>query len=146
MREPSVSGEMPRRPYRQPYQQPQSSGWWLRTPFFLRYMLREATAVWVLLYALVLLYTLVKFSAGEAAWNAWLTRLNHPVWIAFHACVLLAVVYHTATWFRLAPKIMVLRIGKWRLPETWMLMAQWVALAVVTVLALWAVFVTDRVV
>ncbi|MGO9852667.1 MAG: fumarate reductase subunit C, partial [Steroidobacteraceae bacterium] len=30
-------------------------GWWRRDPFFARYMLREATAVGVLVYALILM-------------------------------------------------------------------------------------------
>ena len=51
-------------------------GWWRRDPFFVRYMIREATAVFVAAYALVLLFGLVRLSQGEVAYEAWLEALQ----------------------------------------------------------------------
>ena len=40
-------------------------GWWRRDPFFVRYMVREATAVAVLVYAVVLTVGAVRLAQGE---------------------------------------------------------------------------------
>jgi fumarate reductase subunit C len=51
-------------------------GWWRRNPFFIRYMVREATAVAVAAYAIVLTTGVVRLAQGEAAWNGWLEALR----------------------------------------------------------------------
>ena len=88
---------------RHPYVRPMA-GWWRRNPFFVRYMAREATAVFVAAYALVLLAGLVRLAQGREAFEAWLDALRSPWSIAFHALLVLAFVYHTWSWFRIMPK------------------------------------------
>jgi fumarate reductase subunit C len=82
------------------------NGWWRRDPFFVRYMIREATALIVALYALVLLAGTWSLSAGEAAWNRFLETLRSPASIAVHVVILLAMIYHTYSWFEIMPKTM----------------------------------------
>ncbi len=81
-------------------------GWWTRDSFFMVYMAREATAVFVAAYAIVLLVGLVRLSQGEAAWNGWLESMKRPGSLVFHAAVLATFVYHTWSWFRIMPKTM----------------------------------------
>lgn len=90
---------------RRPYVRPMGR-WWRRDPFFMRYMAREATAVIVALYALVLLSGLVCLVRGEAAWNAWTQALRSPVSVALHLMLLVGMVYHTFSWFEIMPKTM----------------------------------------
>ncbi len=92
---------MSSRPYVRPMR-----GWWMRDSFFVVYMAREATAVFVAAYALVLLVGLVRLSQGEAAWNGWLEALRSPFSLLFHLAVLATFVYHTWSWFRIMPKTM----------------------------------------
>lgn len=80
--------------------------WWTRDAFFMVYMAREATAVFVAAYAIVLLVGLVRLSQGEAAWNGWLESLKSPGALVFHFAVLATFVYHTWSWFRIMPKTM----------------------------------------
>ncbi|MSP98815.1 MAG: fumarate reductase subunit C [Betaproteobacteria bacterium] len=80
--------------------------WWMRDPFFIVYMAREVTAIFVAAYALVLLTGLVRLSQGEAAWNAWLLALKSPVSLVFHVAVLATFLYHTWSWFCIMPKTM----------------------------------------
>ncbi|PIE41259.1 MAG: fumarate reductase subunit C [Gammaproteobacteria bacterium] len=122
--------------YRKPYVQKQSPWWWASNPFYVRYMIREGTSVFVLLYSLVLISGLWRLSQGEAAWNQWLATLGSPLWIVFHVIALAAALYHAYTWFKLAPKIMQVRIGGWTLPEKAMLAGQWAGFVVVTLLIL----------
>jgi fumarate reductase subunit C len=81
-------------------------GWWRRDPFFVRYMIREATALIVAAYAIVLLVGVLALSRGEAAWNAWLAALRTPVSVVLHVLMLIAMIYHTYSWFEIMPKTM----------------------------------------
>ena len=90
---------------RRPYVRPME-GWWKRNPFFVRYMAREATAVFVYLYALLLAGGLVSLANGEAAFNAWLAWLRQPPMIVFQLVCLAVFAYHTWSWFVIMPKTM----------------------------------------
>ena len=90
---------------RRPYVRPMDN-WWMRDPFFVRYMAREFTAVFVAAYAVVLLFGLVRLSQGEAAFNGWLQYLKTPWMLVFHVIVLATFIYHTWSWFSIMPKTM----------------------------------------
>lgn len=88
---------------RRPYVRPMD-GWWKKNPFFVEYMVHEGTALFVAAYAFVLLVGLVRLGQGEAAWNGWLEALRSPLSLAFHAVLLVAILYHTYTWFKIMPR------------------------------------------
>ena len=90
---------------RRPYVRPMT-GWWRRDPFFIRYMVREVTAVIVALYAIVLMVGAIRLSQGEAAWNGWLEALRSPLSIVVHLVLLAGMIYHTVSWFEIMPKTM----------------------------------------
>ncbi|MBS0336694.1 MAG: fumarate reductase subunit C, partial [Proteobacteria bacterium] len=90
---------------RRTYMRPMD-GWWRRDPFFVRYMAREATALLVVAYAVVLLVGLVRLMQGQAAWEGWLQALKSPASVAFHLVLLAVFLYHTWSWFRIMPKTM----------------------------------------
>lgn len=81
-------------------------GWWHRDPYFLRYMAREATSVFVVIYAMILLAGVIRLSHGEAEFTDWLDALASPGSIAFHALLAAVFAYHTWSWFRIMPKTM----------------------------------------
>ncbi len=122
--------------YRKPYTSKQPRWWWTKNPFFLRYMIREGTSVFVLIYSLLLILGLYQLKQGEAGWQQWLSLLNHPAVIAFNLLALAAALYHAATWFKLAPKIMVVRLGDWKLPEPLMVIGQWVGMILTSAILL----------
>jgi fumarate reductase subunit C len=80
------------------------SGWWRRDPFFVRYMLREGTAIFLTVYALTLMVGLWRLGQGEAAFEAWRTAHTAPLALAWHALALGFVSYHAVTWFGVMPK------------------------------------------
>jgi len=80
--------------------------WWRRDRFFARYMLREATAVAVLVYAIVLMVGLVRLAQGVAAWNGWLAALRSPLSLGLHGVLLVAMFVHAKSWFEIMPKTM----------------------------------------
>lgn len=81
-------------------------GWWRRDPFFIRYMAREATAIFVVIYAMILLVGVLRLAQGEASFDGWVASLRGETAIALHVIVLVAFVYHTITWFSIMPKTM----------------------------------------
>ena len=101
---------------RRPYVRPMA-GWWRRNPFFLGYMAREATSLFVAAYALVLLAGLVALALGPGPFAAWREALRSPASIAFHALLLLVFAWHTWSWFSIMPKTMPsLYVGDRRVP------------------------------
>lgn len=101
----------------------QSALWWWRHPYYRRYMLREATAVPLFIYALCLLYGVLELGRGEAAFNAWLAFMGSPVMIALQAVSLLAVLWHAWTWFQLLPQILVIPTRNGSVPGQWLRLA-----------------------
>ena len=81
-------------------------GWWRRNPFYRSYMLREATALFVTLYALNLLLGLFCLQRGEQSYNLWLAAMRAPAAVLFHLLVFMALCYHSWTWFKAMPKTM----------------------------------------
>jgi fumarate reductase subunit C len=81
-------------------------GWWRRDPFFIRYMAREATAIFVVIYAVILLVSVLRLAQGEASFDDWVANLRGGTAIALHIILLVAFVYHTITWFAIMPKTM----------------------------------------
>jgi fumarate reductase subunit C len=103
-------------------------GWWRRDPFFVRYMVREATAVAVAAYAVVLAVGMVRLAQGEAAWNGWLNALQTPGSMALHFLLLLAFAVHAKSWFEIMPKTMpFIEIGGRRVAASTITRAGWAA-------------------
>ena len=103
-------------------------GWWRRNPYFVRYMIREGSAVFLALYALILLHGLNRLTQGEAAWDAWRAMLANPWYILFHWLALLTVGYHAYTWWKVSPKTAPdLRVGGRPVPEILIAAGGWLA-------------------
>jgi fumarate reductase subunit C len=80
------------------------AGWWRRNPYFVRYMIREGSSVFLAIYAVILLVGLYRLTQGEAAWDAWRAALARPGSLVFHWLALIVVSYHAYTWWKVAPK------------------------------------------
>jgi len=66
-------------------------------------MIHESTALFVAAYAFTLLVGLIRLGQGEAAWNGWLEALQSPLSLIIHLAFLVAILYHTYTWFKIMP-------------------------------------------
>ena len=86
-----------------PYVRPMR-GWWRRNPFYVRYMIREASSVFLAIYTVILLVGLLRLTQGEAAYEAWRAALTSFGSVVFHALAMLTVGYHAYTWWKVAPK------------------------------------------
>jgi fumarate reductase subunit C len=112
-------------------------GWWRRDPFFVRYMVREVTALAVLAYAIVLAFGVVRLSQGEAAFNGWLAALRSPGSILLHLVLLVSFAVHAKSWFEIMPKTMpMIFVGGKRVEGATITRTGWI----VTILASIALF------
>lgn len=116
----------------QPYRPVLPATWWLRRPAYLRYMLRELTCVPIGAFAGLLTVGLFRLGQGPAAWEGFRAALARPDGIALLLIVLAASVYHSLTWFRLAPSTMPLYVGARKVPPVWIAAAHYLAWAAIS--------------
>ena len=126
---------------RQPYIRPMSrTTWYLRNGRYKVYMLRELTCLLVGLYSFLLIYGLAALSQDTSeAWNGFIASQQNSFMITFHAVALLYfLLYQTFAWFELAPKVMPLQLGEKKLPETVVVLAHYIAWAILSAVIFWA--------
>ena len=112
-------------------------GWWRRDPFFVRYMVREVTALAVLAYAIVLTVGVVRLAQSEAAWNGWLQALRSPGSLLLHAVLLVAMFVHAKSWFEIMPQTMpMMVIGGRRVSAVVITRSGWAAAIVASIVLL----------
>jgi fumarate reductase subunit C len=94
-----------------------STYWWLKRWAYLKFILREASSVfvaWTVVMTLLQIRALARGPADYAEFQNW---LRSPLLLALNAVSLAFVVFHAVTWFNLAPKAMVIRLRGKRLPN-----------------------------
>lgn len=121
---------------RKPYVRKVKKTWWLKNAFYTTYMLREGTSIFVGAYVVTLMWGLLRLSQGADAFAGWLESLQSPLAIIFHLLALASCLFHSSTWFSLAPKAIRLFKGEELMPEKPIIMAQYIGLAVVSVIVL----------
>ena len=102
---------------RGPYVRSVDRAWYLRTRTYRRFMVREATSVFIAAYLVFLLVWLRRLAQGPDQFEAMVRATRAPLSIAFHGLVLAAALYHSITWFNLTPQVMPVRLGEERLPR-----------------------------
>ena len=94
-----------------------STYWWLARWVYLKFILREASSVFVAWTVVMTLLQVRALTRGPAEYAEFQNWLRNPLLLALNAVSLLFVVFHAVTWFNLAPKAMVIRLRGKRLPN-----------------------------
>jgi fumarate reductase subunit C len=91
----------------------------------------------VLVYAIVLMFGVLRLSQGEAAFNGWLAALRSPGSILLHLVLLASMVVHAKSWFDIMPKTMPLMfVGGQRVEGSTITRTGYIVTIVATVLVL----------
>lgn len=90
--------------------------WWVRKWTYVLFITRELTSVFVAFYAIELLFLLRTLTLGQEAYDAFVVWLQTPVALALNTIAFSMILFHSITWFNLAPKAMVIRVGEVRIP------------------------------
>ncbi len=99
------------------YRERVSTWWWLREWHYLKFILRELTSISVAWFVVLTLFQLRALLHGPEAYARFSGRLQSPFMIALNAIAFCFVMFHTITWFNLAPRAMPVRMGGKRVPE-----------------------------
>jgi fumarate reductase subunit C len=91
--------------------------WWLEKGSYTVFVLRELTSVAVAFFAVVTLGLVRAVAAGPEAYQRVLARLGTPLFLSLHVVAFIFVLFHSITWFNLAPKAMVVRVKGKRVPD-----------------------------
>lgn len=119
------------------YRKRVSTWWWAQQWRSFKFILRELSSVAVGYVGAMLLWLLWALGQGPESYATFQSWLKTPVIIVMSIIALLFVLYHSITWFNLAPKAMPVRVGGKRLPE-WMVAApNYVAWVVISAVVIW---------
>ncbi|MDZ7842757.1 MAG: fumarate reductase subunit C [Gammaproteobacteria bacterium] len=107
--------------------------WYLRRPSYVRYMLRELTCIGIGAYAITLAVGLLRLAQGPAAWQGFWQAFSSPAGVAFQVVALAFTLYHTVSWFQLAPSTMPIWRGETQVPPARIRLAHYLVFAVVSI-------------
>ena len=113
--------------------------WWLGQRQYLKFILRELSSVFVAIFVVETLFQLRALKAGPEAYADFQQCLQSPVVIALNIIALLFVVFHSITWFNLAPSAMPVRLGGKRVPAFLVAAPSYVMWAAISAFVAWLV-------
>ncbi|RUQ37929.1 MAG: fumarate reductase subunit C [Candidatus Competibacteraceae bacterium] len=110
--------------------------WYLEHPRYKRYMAREVTCIFILIFTFELVCALGAVANGPEAYAAFLAKLHSPLSILFNLVALVVTVYHSVTWFNVTPQAMPVQIGEEFVPGQYIVGAHYGVWAVVSLVVL----------
>lgn len=123
-----------------PYIRPMPALWWTKRPPYLLFMLRELSCLFVGGYAFWFLMLLKRHSEGPQAYASFLEGLRSPSAIVIHVVALAFALLHTITWFQATPRAMAIRRGEERVPDSMIILPNYVAWVVASAVLAWVVW------
>lgn len=121
---------------RKPYQKAQPNNWYMSNTFFKIYMLRELTSVPVALAALNLFWGIAALANSLECWQTWLHFQLNPIVIILNIIAIIAALFNSVKWFEAMPKAIRIQRGDKFVPDKLMIMSNWVAFAVISIVML----------
>lgn len=111
--------------------------WWVHKSAHIKFITRELTSIFVALFAVELILLLHTLSRGPAAYGEFVLWLGNPVVLVFNGVFLLFTLYHSITWFNLAPRALVVHVAGRRLPGGLILAANYAGWILCTLAVTW---------
>ena len=121
------------------YRRRVSTWWWLGRWTHLKFILRELSSIFVAFVVVITLLQVRALSRGPEAYAELQGWLKQPYMIGLNVLSLFFVLFHTITWFNLAPRAMVVRIGGKRVADFKIAAANYAAWLVVSAVIGWIV-------
>ena len=114
-----------------------STYWWLWKWCYLKFVLRELSSIFVAYFVVITLLQIHSLSRGPEAYARFEERMRSPLMIALNAISFLFVVFHTITWFNLAPRAIDARLAGKRVPGILIAGSNYVAWLVISAAVAW---------
>ncbi len=119
------------------YRRRVSVWWWLKQRAYTLFVIRELTSLAVAYFSIIFLWKLSAIACCADAYAAFLEQMKHPVFIVLNTIALILILFHSFTWFNLAPKAMVVRFGGKRLPDRLIQATNYLAWIGATAVVIW---------
>jgi fumarate reductase subunit C len=116
-----------------------STYWWLASWRYLKFVVREASSVFVAWAVVIMLLQIRALTRGPAAYAGFQKWLQSPPVLALSALTFFFVLFHAVTWFNLAPKAMVIRLREKRLPNVAVAAPIYIIWVLISALVAWLV-------
>ncbi len=113
--------------------------WWLGEWHYLKFILREMSSVFVAVFVIETLLLISALRNGPEAYAHFLQTMRNPLVIVLNVASFFFIVFHTITWFNLAPSAMPVRLGGKRVPAVMVAAPSYVAWVVVSVFISWMI-------
>ncbi len=91
--------------------------WYFDRWHYLRFLLREASSLFVAYFAVLMLVNIAALANGPTAYARFEATLASPVFIITNAVALLFLLLHTVTWFSLVPRVMARQVLGKAIPD-----------------------------
>jgi len=111
--------------------------WWLGEWHYLKFILRELSSVFVAVFVIETLFMLSALREGPEAFAHFQQVIRNPLVIVLNIVSFFFVVFHTITWFNLAPSAMPVRMGGKRVPGALIAAPSYVAWVIVSGFVCW---------
>ena len=111
--------------------------WWVKKWAYTRFILREMTSLAVAFFVVIFLLYVNAVSDGPEAFASYTEWLRSPLSVGLNGIALVGLVFHSITWFNLAPKAMVLHIGQKKVSGSVILFMNYMMWVVVSVGLVW---------
>ena len=111
--------------------------WWTKRASYLRFVTRELTSLAVAYFSIILLFLIRSISQGEGSYHQFIASLKSPTMTLLSMIALFGLIYHSITWFNLAPKAIVVKIGKHRVPDILIMLSNYIGWLVISVIIGW---------
>lgn len=96
---------------------PMPATWWLKNPAYTRFMIRDATSVFIAGYCVFLMVLMHRALGDAASFEVFYDKLASPLSLVLHLIALAFACYHSITFFNLTPRVIVLFRGEEKVPE-----------------------------
>lgn len=114
-----------------------STYWWLWSRPYFAFILRELSSLFVAWFVVYLLLLVRALGRGPAAYQELLAWSAHPLVLVVNVVTFFFIILHAVTWFNLAPKAMVVRVGGTRVPGLAIAAGNYAAWVVASALIVW---------
>jgi fumarate reductase subunit C len=113
--------------------------WWLGEWHYLKFILRELSSVFVAVFVIETLLLISALRHGPESYAHCLQCMRNPLVIVLNVVSFFFIVFHTITWFNLAPSAMPVRLGGKRVPAVLIAAPSYVAWVVVSAFIGWLI-------
>lgn len=119
------------------YRPKPSPWWWAKRRPYLLFFLRELSSVFVAWFVVFWILLVRAVARGPEEYQAFLEWSAAPGVVLLNVVALLFLIYHSATWFNLAPAAMVVRVRGTRVPAPLIAGGHYALWAVLSAFTVW---------